>query len=210
MIALIGLLFNPETEKEPMWDAADACRAGKDIFWQCSSVTNRAGMEWLRRYFGDKGIRIQPVMFDSSAANYYHPWHIDCVLALFRPGLALVSNKKPMYSQNIIELFKKNDWELIDAVDPVYHWTDKITMSSTPRGRGMDGPNWVAMNTFSLDPNTVCCSHVETAYMEQLDKLGLEVIPVEYEKVYRFGGMLHCTTLDVYREGACEDYFPNQ
>ena len=46
--------------------------------------------------------------------------------------------------------------------------------------------------------------------MEQLNKLGFEVVPVSYEKVYRFGGMLHCTTLDVYREGDCVDYFPNQ
>ena len=46
--------------------------------------------------------------------------------------------------------------------------------------------------------------------MEQLNKLGFEVVPVAYEKVYAFGGMLHCNTLDVYREGGCEDYFPNQ
>ena len=199
------------TEKEPMWDAADACRAGKDIFWQCSSVTNRTGMEWLTRYLkNNKGIRVHPVIFNSSPANYYHPWHIDCVLTLLRPGLGLVSNKKPIYSKNILELFKKNDWELIDAVDPVYFWTDKVTMSSTPRGRGMNGPNWVSMNTLSLDPQTVCVADTETAYMEQLNSLGLEVVPVAYEKVYRFGGMLHCTTLDVYREGGCEDYFPNQ
>jgi glycine amidinotransferase len=28
--------------------------------------------------------------------------------------------------------------------------------------------------------------------------------------VIPFGGALHCTTLDVYREGKCEDYFPKQ
>jgi glycine amidinotransferase len=46
--------------------------------------------------------------------------------------------------------------------------------------------------------------------MEQLDKLGLEVVPIPYEHVIPFGGALHCTTLDVYREGTCEDYFPKQ
>ena len=34
--------------------AADACRCGKDIFWMCSSVTNRSGLDWLKRYFGAK------------------------------------------------------------------------------------------------------------------------------------------------------------
>ena len=74
----------------------------------------------------------------------------------------------------------------------------------------MDGPNWISTNTLSLAPNTVCISDKETGYMDQLDKLGLEVVPVAYEKVYRFGGMIHCSTLDIYREGGCEDYFPNQ
>ena len=27
---------------------------------------------------------------------------------------------------------------------------------------------------------------------------------------YPFGGGLHCSTADVYREGTCEDYFPNR
>ena len=37
-----------------------------------------------------------------------------------------------------------------------------------------------------------------------------EVLPVAYEKVYKFGGMLNCTTLGAYPEGKCEKYFPNQ
>jgi len=70
--------------------------------------------------------------------------------------------------------------------------------------------SWISMNTFSLGPNTVCVESHETAYCEQLDKLGVEVVAIPYEKVTPFGGALHCTTLDVHREGDCEDYFPNQ
>ena len=43
-----------------------------------------------------------------------------------------------------------------------------------------------------------------------LAELGFEVVEVPYEAVVPFGGLLHCTTLDVYREGTCEDYFPKQ
>lgn len=198
------------TEKEPLWDAADACRAGKDIFWQASAVTNRAGMEWLRRYLTARGFRLHPVQLDSSPAGYYRPWHIDVVVNMPRPGLMILSCKKDIITPGILDLFKKNDWEVVRAVEPVYQWDETVTLSATPQGKGVQGPNWISMNTFSLDPKTICVSDKETAYMEQLNKLGVEVVPVEYEKVYRFGGMLHCNTLDVHREGKCEDYFPNQ
>jgi glycine amidinotransferase len=46
--------------------------------------------------------------------------------------------------------------------------------------------------------------------MEQLDKLGFEVVPVPFWEVAAFGGGLHCATADVYREGRLEDYFPKQ
>ena len=102
-------------------------------------------------------------------------------------------------------MFKKNDWELIPAARPSHIYKDKIRIFGQ-----YDRASWISMNTFSIDPKTVCVEAHETAYMEQLDKLGFEVIPIPYEAVIPFGGALHCTTLDVYREGSCEDYFPNQ
>ncbi len=36
------------SEKEPLFDAADVGRYGKDLFIQKSMVTNRAGVDWLR------------------------------------------------------------------------------------------------------------------------------------------------------------------
>jgi glycine amidinotransferase len=46
--------------------------------------------------------------------------------------------------------------------------------------------------------------------MEQLDKLGFEILPVPLRSAYAFGGGLHCATTDVWREGQCEDLFPVQ
>jgi glycine amidinotransferase len=51
------------TEVEPLFDAADGARFGKDMFWHGSAVCNRAGVEWLRRHFKPKGIRIHVVQF---------------------------------------------------------------------------------------------------------------------------------------------------
>ena len=35
-------------------------------------------------------------------------------------------------------------------------------------------------------------------------------IPIDFREVYAFGGSLHCSTTDVYREGELQDYFPKQ
>jgi glycine amidinotransferase len=69
---------------------------------------------------------------------------------------------------------------------------------------------WLSINILMLDPKTVCVEASEKAQMEQFDKLGLEVIPVPFWDVAAFGGGLHCATVDVYREGGCEDYLPKQ
>ena len=66
------------------------------------------------------------------------------------------------------------------------------------------------MNTFSFSPKVIFVEAHEKGYCEQLDKLGMEVDAIPYDKVIPLGGALHCTTLDINREGGCEDYFPNQ
>ena len=192
------------TEQEPLWDAADAARAGKDIFWQGSAVTNRSGMDWLQRYFGAKGIRIHPIMFDNQSD--FHPWHIDVSLILVRPGLAMTSPIGPILTEEAKKLFAINDWELVEAAEPTHYYDNTVGLFSGET----EGPSIISMNTFSLDPNTICVEAKELKYIDQLTKLGFDVIEVPYEAVVPFGGMLHCTTLDVYREGTCEDYFPHQ
>ena len=66
------------------------------------------------------------------------------------------------------------------------------------------------MNVLVLDPKTVCVEKSEVYQQEQLDKLGMEVVPVALRDAYAFVGGLHCYTADVYREGTLTDYFPNQ
>jgi N-Dimethylarginine dimethylaminohydrolase len=61
-----------------------------------------------------------------------------------------------------------------------------------------------------LDPKNSMCEKSEGYQAEQLDKLGMEVVPVDLRDAYAFGGGLHCCTADVYRESKLEDYFPKQ
>jgi len=66
------------------------------------------------------------------------------------------------------------------------------------------------MNCLILDHKTVVVEASEHLQQEQMDKLGMNVIPVPFRDAYPFGGGLHCATGDVHREGNCEDYFPKQ
>jgi len=198
------------TEKEPLFDAADVGRFGKDLFIHHSSTTNRAGIDWLKRLFAEFGIRVHRATFESSDCSNplgsHHPRHFDGDFVPLRPGLAMYIPSAGPNIPEMVDLFKKNDWELVPAAAPVEIHSDKVSISACPK----QGPSWISINTLCIDPKTVCVQAGEKAYCEQLDKLGFEVIPIPYEKVNPFGGGLHCTTLDVYREGKLEDYFPKQ
>ena len=64
------------------------------------------------------------------------------------------------------------------------------------------------MNCLVLDPSTVIVEASEVNQQEQMDQLGMNVIPVDLRDAHPFGGGLYCSTADVYREGECLDYFP--
>jgi glycine amidinotransferase len=181
------------TEVEPLFDAASVARFGKDLFVEHSTVTNLSGIEWLRRQFPNH--RVHKVMFDEE-----WPCHIDATFVPLRPGLVLQNRKRHPLIKETTELLRKNGWESVTCAEPAHK--DKAYLSHCSI--------WLSMNLLVLDPKTVCVESSEKAQMEQLDKLGFEVIPVPFWDVSAFGGGLHCATADVYREGKCEDYFPNQ
>lgn len=181
------------TEAEPCFDAADVARCGRDLIVQQSTVTNAAGISWLRRHFPNH--RVHSVIFKEDA-----PMHIDATFVPLRPGLALSNRQRKPLTQEMLELFKKNDWQIVECAKPAHDKKAKLSFCSV----------WLSMNILILDPKTIAVEEAEKEQMEQFDKLGFEVIPVPFWDVAAFGGGLHCATADVYREGALEDYFPHQ
>ncbi len=181
------------TEVEPLFDAAELARMGKDIVVQHGFGANLAGIDWLRRHFPE--LRIHAMNFPADP----HPMHIDCTLVPLRPGLVLANPARPMLPEQRL-LFEKNGWQIVEAARPAHKSPPPLSYSSV----------WLSMNVLVVDPKTVCVEASETHQAEQLDRLGFEVIPVPFRKACPFGGGLHCATVDVYREGALEDYFPNQ
>ncbi len=188
-----------------MWDAAAAMRFGRDIFFYHSTVVNNAALDWLKRYFGAKGIRVHEAVFGATETIGLG-CHIDVRLIPVRPGLAMHNPTHPILNDELVQLFKMNDWEIVEASPPTFDYPGKFDAFGVPH----PGVSWISANTLSLGPNTICVEAHEDRYIEQLTKMGIEVVAVPYDKVVPFGGSLHCTTVDVFREGSLEDYFPKQ
>lgn len=182
------------TEAEPLFDAADICPVGKDLFVQLSLVTNRSGYRWIRQHF--PGHRVHAVTFGAT-----QPMHIDATWVPLRPGLVLHCAEREA-DPELLGYFKANDWQVVGAASPM-------------RGRDQLPPfsicsPWLSMNVLSLDAGTICVEATETATADQLSDLGFEVIPVPFWAAAPFGGGLHCATADIERDGGPEDYFPNR
>ena len=181
------------TEHEPLFDAADVLRMGRDLFCQHGLTTNRRGMQWLQRHYPVH--RVHAVNFPGDP----YPIHIDATFVPLRPGLVM-NNPNRKLPEEQRKIFETNDWEIVDAAQPAHEAPPPLCYSSV----------WLSMNVLILDHSTVIVEASEVNQIEQLDALGFNVLPVEFRDAYPFGGGLHCATGDVLREGNCEDYFPKQ
>ena len=156
-------------------------------------TTNLKGIDWIKRHYKDH--RVHAVNFPGDP----YPIHIDATFTPIRDGL-IINNPQRRLPKEQRKLFEKNGWEIIDSAQPAHNSPPPLCYSSV----------WLSMNVLVLDPKTVCVEKSEIYQADQLDKLGMEVIPVELRDAYAFGGGIHCCTADVYRQGELQDYFPKQ
>jgi glycine amidinotransferase len=197
---LLDSLYNPDydplkpfasnsyvtTEAEPVFDAADFIRCGRDIFAQRSHVTNRAGIEWVARHIGP-GFNVHVLEVTDSA-----PMHIDASFMPLAPGKLLLNRER------VDQLPKMFDsWDVRYAPEPTIPKEHTMYLSS----------GWVSMNVLMLDPTRVVVEAGEYPLMDLLSKWGFEIIPVPFRNVMRFGGCFHCVTADVRRRGRLQSYF---
>lgn len=177
------------TEHEPVFDAADVVRCGRDIFVQRSHVTNNFGIEWLRRHLGD-AYRVHRVEFHDSRAM-----HIDATFLPIAPGKVIVNPDRPIKA--LPDIFAKSGWDRLEA-----------PRTTLPAGHPWyHSFRWLSMNVFNLDEKRVIVERRETAMIEALKSWGMEPIPCRFRTNYRFGGSFHCATLDVRRRGELRSYF---
>ena len=101
------------TEVEPMWDAADVMRMGKDLFIQHGLTTNRTAMDWFQRYYPEH--RVHAVNFPGDP----YPIHIDATFVPLRPGL-IINNPQRKLPEEQRAIFEANDWQIVDAAQPAH------------------------------------------------------------------------------------------
>lgn len=174
------------SELEPVFDAADLLRFGRDLLALRSHTSNRSGLDWLRRHLGP-GFRIHEVRTRDA-----HPMHLDTTIMPLAPGRALV-NPDFLDVASLPRWLRR--WELLVAPRPV-------PLAPAP-GPSLCSP-WLSINVLSLDARRVVVEARQTPLIDALDAWGFAPIPCRFEHMAMFGGGLHCATLDVRRRGALE------
>lgn len=178
------------TEFEPVFDAADFVRCGRDLFVTRSNVTNLFGIEWLRRHLGE-GFRIHEI--PSSCRD---PMHIDSTFMPLAPGKVLVN---PDYCdvERLPAILKRWDVLVAPRPDPVDGIMSRISMCSA----------WTSINVLMLDERRVLVDRSQPTLIRALKGWGFEPIDLPFLSYGPFGGSFHCATLDVRRRGTLQGYF---
>ena len=182
-------------ETEIVFDAADIIRCGKDLFMQKGYTTNDMGIDWVKREFGNQ-FRIHKTLLENNESST----HLDAEMCILRPGLLLTCPDRPL-ENNLLQQIKNedNDWDVVDAPAPyVYNMPE-----------GCYSSPWLSINMLSIDENTIMIEEKETSLITMLEnEYGFNVIPIPFRDCYKFGGGLHCQSLDLYRDGNKQSYFP--
>lgn len=177
-------------EFEPVFDAADFVRCGRDLFVTRSNVTNRMGIEWLRRHLGT-GFRVHELESRSR-----QPMHIDSTFMPLAPGKVLV-NPEYLDVEQLPPILKTWDVLVAPRPDPVEGILSRISMCSP----------WTSINVLMLDQQRVVVDKSQVTLISALKDWGFTPIPCGFLSYGPFGGSFHCAALDVRRRGTLQSYF---
>ena len=170
---------------EPLFDAANILRCGKDLFFNVSNTGNPRGAEWLRRVLGDE-YRVHEMSLCTD--------HVGTTIHILRPGLIL-ANSERLDRDKLPEQLQ--NWDII-WVDPP---EDDSFAFSWPRAS-----IWVGMNIIALSPERIVVPSNQEQLARQLEKHGIEPIMATFRHGRTFGGGFHCCSLDVRRRGEIGEY----
>jgi glycine amidinotransferase len=173
-------------ETEPLFDAADFLRFGRDIIGQLSNTTNSLGARWLQSVL-EPNYRVHIYRFDEPA-----PMHIDTTIVPLKPGVILIN---PEWVSRVPSIFQ--DWQILTAPRPSAGRSTPLYLTS----------EWISINTLMLDERTVIVEKEEEPLIEMFQKWGFKPVPLPFKHFQSFGGSFHCATLDVRRDGELESFF---
>jgi glycine amidinotransferase/scyllo-inosamine-4-phosphate amidinotransferase 1 len=176
-------------ELEPVFDAANVLRFGRDVIYQVSRSGNEMGLRWLEsmlRLVGD--IRIHPIR------NVYGYTHIDTTITLLRPGLVLL-NPERLTPETIPAPFR--GWDVL--------WSPPIRDIPSVVRHPLSAP-WLGMNLLMVSPDLAIVDGDQPDLIAALEKRAITVLALRLRHSRVLGGGFHCVTLDIVRDGGLEDY----
>lgn len=188
-------------ETEPVFDAADVLRLGKDLIVQHGNTTNRKGIDWLRRQTKSRGYRVHEIHFPDDPI----PAHIDATLVPLVPptnerkGILVNCTDRPIAKLDYDKIFKGSSWDIVKAPEPNSRIMPELCQCSC----------WISINLLMVRPDVCIVEDTEIPTINFLESLGIKCVRVPFRDVYEFGGSFHCTTADIRRKGERQDYFPN-
>lgn len=169
----------------PAFDAADFLRFGKTLVGQLSNVTNMKGVEYLQNAVPE-GYTIE--LLDVTDE---HAMHIDATILPLRRVLLIYNPERvPEAALRKHKLFQ--DWEL-------HAYPHLPTPRENPPRYMTSG--WLLMNVLSLDERTVVVEAGDVEFAEYVKELGMEPILCPFQSVNSIGGLFHCATVDLVRQG---------
>lgn len=191
-----------------LFHAAAMVRCGKDIFHTLPGAKHangrgtQLGLDWIRRQLGPE------VRFNSVPLG----GHLDGKIALIRPGLMVGWARK----EDLPE--KLRGWDYIPLQSKGELPQDFIQMKGKRFYKqfvqrwltewvGSVEETYFDVNIISVRENLVITNGPSPHLTNELNKRGVETIPFNFRHRYFWDGGLHCITLDVCRQGPCEDYF---
>jgi N-dimethylarginine dimethylaminohydrolase len=174
-------------ESEPLFDAANVARCGRDLFYLVSDSGNHLGARWLRQTVGPE-YRVHA--FD----RLRNTMHIDTTIVLVRPGLVFVP--APYVTRDNLPTLLQG-WDVVYIDDLVDHTGCRCPQLSS---------KWVGLNLFMVNPSLAVVDRRQHVLIAELERRGVDVLPLELRHARTLGGGFHCVTLDVRRRGTLESY----
>lgn len=155
----------------PFLEGGDVFVLGKDVLVGNSGIaSNRDGIAWLAHLLRPEGYRVHEVRLAR------HWLHLDCVLAVIRPGLALCH--RPAFPDGLPALLA--GWDIVEATEAEAHA--------------------MGCNTVCLAPNKVVVAREHTRLIDRLREHGVDVVAdLHFGLVSEFGGGIRCATMPLSR-----------
>jgi N-dimethylarginine dimethylaminohydrolase len=172
-------------EGEPIFDAANVIKHNNDLLYLVSNTGNKDGARWLEGYcketFGNE-YKVHLV------ENVYAYIHIDTTFVFVGEGKVLLNPSR--VNENNIPNFLKN-FDKIWAPEPIVTQVMEDWCPASP---------WLGMNILPINDKLCMVEEHQIDLMKELNKWGIESIPVRMRHARTFSGGPHCVTLDVVRD----------